>query len=228
MSKPSLNSQVIREFVNSILLLSLFCVLLTVARFVLAGNYDYWFLVWNLILAWVPLFAAWKLYTRTEKLGLVWSKINSLLFLVWLFFLPNAFYLFTDFVHLERLSGMPITYDIVLISSYAINGMILGFASLLMLHQRSLKRFGGNGHWLPVAALLASGFAIYLGRELRWNSWDIIFNPLGILFDVSERVINPTEYSLTFATTILFFGFLGLSYLVLWRAIKLITARQSK
>lgn len=228
MSKPSLSGGVVRDYVNALLYLTLFSVLITVARFLLAGNYDYWFLVWNLILAWVPLVAAWYLYGRTQKLGLIWSKTNIALFVIWLLFLPNAFYIFTDFIHLYRFGGVPLMYDIVLISTFALTGLILGFTSLMLVHKRALQRFKNYGHWLPVAALLASGFAIYLGRELRWNSWDIIFNPFGILFDVSERVLNPTEYSLTFATTLLFFGFLGLTYLTVWRAINSFIARQSK
>lgn len=228
MNKPSLSSGPIRDYFNALLALTLFSFILTVTRFVLAVNYDYWFLVWNLILAWIPLVAAWYLYLRTAKFGLVWSKANTILFIIWLLFLPNAFYIFTDFIHLYRYSGVPLMYDIVLISTYSLAGLILGFTSLMMVHKRAVQRFGKQGHWLPVGALLASGFAIYLGRELRWNSWDVIFNPFGILFDISERFLNPTEYSLTFATTILFFGFLGLTYLVVWRAIKIFITRQPK
>lgn len=225
MSKPSLNNRYIREFLNSLILLSLFSVGLTISRFLVAENYNYWFLAWNLILAWVPLIFAWFLYARTAKFGLVWSKLNVFLFTVWLLFLPNAFYIFTDFIHLNEYRNVPLTFDVVLISSYAITGMILGFASLMMLHSRALKRFGRQGHYLVPIALLASGFAIYLGRELRWNSWDIIFNPFGILFDVSEIIINPIDQSLSILTTVLFFGLLSLVYLVIWRAVRVLTTR---
>jgi uncharacterized membrane protein len=228
MSQLNLSNGATRDFLNALLLFNLFALAIMVARFLLAGNYDYWFLVWNLFLAWVPLVSAWFLYNRTSKYGLTWSKANIALFVVWLLFLPNAFYIFTDFIHLYRYGGVPLMYDIVLISTYSLIGMILGFISLIMVHKRALKRFGTAGHWLPVAALLASGFAIYLGRELRWNSWDVIFNPFGILFDVSERFLNPSEHTLTFVTTLLFFGFLGLTYLVVWRAVNLIAARQHK
>lgn len=66
-------------------------------------------------------------------------------------------------------------------------------------------------------ALLLSSFAIYLGRYLRWNTWDIIINPAGLIFDVSDRIINPGTYSLTFIVTAVFFVVLGSAYAVVYR-----------
>ena len=222
MSKPTLSSQAVKEYLFSLFFITIFCLVLTVFRFILAGNFSYWFLAWNLFLAWVPLFASWYLYKRTYKFGLTWSKTNILLFTVWLLFLPNAFYIFTDFIHLDRLDGVPKMYDIVLISCYAINGMLLGYTSLYLVHTRAVQRFKSKGHFVPILALLAVGFAIYLGRVLRWNSWDVLFNPFGLLFDISERFINPTEYAGTFMTTFLFFGFLSVVYYAIWCLINLL------
>ena len=92
----------------------------------------------------------------------------------------------------------------------------------LLVHIRALTLYGRRGHLVAGIALLLSGFAIYLGRYLRWNSWDVITNPLGLLFDVSGRIVNPIENPLTFSTTILFFGFLAVLYTVIWRAARLI------
>lgn len=212
-------------YVLSLVLLSFFAVVLSFARFVIAGDLRYDFLIWNLFLAWVPLIFAWLLYARTPK-GLSWSWANFSLFVVWLIFLPNAFYLITDFIHLRRTSQVDVVFDIMLFSTYAICGIILGLTSLYLVHTRAIKRFGQNAHYLPVAVLLLCGFAIYLGRYLRWNSWDIITNPFGLLFDVSSSVIDPVNHSLTFVTTLLFYSFLGLLYFVLWQAIA--TIRSSK
>jgi uncharacterized membrane protein len=79
------------------------------------------------------------------------------------------------------------------------------------------------GHLLPLAALLLSGFAIYLGRYLRWNSWDILTNPFGLLFDVANNFVNAGEHIFSFSVTLLFFTFLSVIYFVLWRAIQTIT-----
>ncbi len=202
----------------SLVLLSSFATLLSFIRFYIAGNTLYDFLILNLFLAWLPLIVAWFLYRRTPK-GLVWSWPNFGLFAVWLLFLPNAFYLITDFIHLRYTSQVDIVFDVILFGTYTFCGVILGLTSLYLVHVRAIKRFGARGHYLPAVVLLLCGFAIYLGRYLRWNSWDIITNPFGLLFDVSSSVIDPVNHPLTFATTLLFYGFFGLLYFVVWQAI---------
>jgi uncharacterized membrane protein len=205
-------------FVLSLAAFTVFAVVLSFIRFVISGTTRYDFLIWNLFLAWLPLIFAWLLYIRTPK-GLTWSWPNFGLFAAWLIFLPNAFYLVTDFIHLRRTSQVDIVFDIILFSTYAFCGIILGLTALYLVHTSAIKRFGTRAHYLPAAVLLLCGFAIYLGRYLRWNSWDIITNPFGLLFDVSSSVIDPANHPLTFATTLLFYGFLGLLYLVVWQGI---------
>ena len=207
-----------KGFVLSLLFLSFFAIILSFIRFNVANSTQYDFLMWNLILAWIPLILAWILYVRTPK-GLAWSWPNFGIFAVWLLFLPNAFYLITDFIHLRRNSQVDIVFDVILFGTYTFCGVILGLTSLYLVHIRTIKRFGAIGHYLPAVVLLLCGFAIYLGRYLRWNSWDIITNPFGLLFDVSSSVIDPVNHPLTFATTLLFFGLFGLIYFVVWQAI---------
>lgn len=209
-------------FVFWLLLFSLFGVVLNIVRMIATDSYRLGFLPWNLLLAWLPLIFAWLLYQNTSKFGLVWSKKNAVLFTLWLLFLPNAFYIITDYIHLADSRPENLVFDVALITTYMFVGVILGVTSLLLVHDRALKRFGRNAHWLPMGVILASGFAIYLGRYLRWNSWDIIFNPLGLLYDVSDRVVNPTEHSLTFVTTLLFFALLSLLYWSVWSARNLV------
>jgi uncharacterized membrane protein len=96
-----------------------------------------------------------------------------------------------------------------------------------LVHIRAIKRFGTRAHYIPAVVLLLCGFAIYLGRYLRWNSWDIITNPFGLLFDVSSSVIDPVSHTLTFVTTLLFYSFLGLLYFVLWQAIATIRGQKN-
>lgn len=209
------------NYFYSLIVLSAFAAFLSVFRILIAHNDRYWFLVWNLFLAWLPLGFAWLLYKKTPK-GLIWSWQNFALFVLWLVFLPNAFYLISDFVHLHATGEVSLMYDVVLFSSYAWCGFLLGYSSLYLVHMRALKRFGQKAHWLVVFSLLLSGFAIYLGRYLRWNSWDIILNPFGLLFDITDRIVNPAEHILTFSSTLLFFAFLSVIYFVLYNAIKTI------
>lgn len=208
----------VQLFVQSLIALSIFAASLSIYRMFLTQSDRYWFLLWNLFLAWLPLLFAWILYKRSLA-GLHWSAINFMLFALWLLFLPNAFYLISDFIHLRVPTNANIMYDVVLLGTYALSGMILGYISLFLIHKRLYQRFNKKAHLFIGATLLLCGFAIYLGRYLRWNSWDILVNPFGLLFDVTDRFINPTDHIITFSTTLLFFAFLSTIYLVIWRAV---------
>lgn len=223
MTKLISPSRRVQLFAQSLFLVSGFAVSLSVYRIFAAQSDRYWFLIWNLFLAWLPLLFAWVLYRRTPK-GLTWSVTNFMLFLLWLLFLPNAFYLVSDLIHLRVTPEIGIMYDVVLLTTYAFAGLMLGYMSLFLMHLRSFQRFGNWAHVMVAVALLLSGFAIYLGRYLRWNSWDILVNPFGLLFDVSDRLINPGEHILTFSTTMLFFTFLAVIYLVIWRAVGVVAS----
>jgi uncharacterized membrane protein len=75
-------------------------------------------------------------------------------------------------------------------------------------------------HIMIASVLLLCSFAIYLGRYLRWSTWDVLVNPAGVVFDVSDRIINPVSHGQTFSTTLTFFLLLGSMYLVIWQAIR--------
>ena len=188
-----------------------------------AWRYDlggYWFLIWNLFLAWLPLgFAIWLKHYLKKNTWLSWQAV--ILSLLWLGFLPNSFYMVTDLIHLQTDFINTSLFAAVMMFSFAINGVILGFISLFMIHRLLLARSTRpQAHYTIAAVLLLSSFAIYLGRYLRWSTWDVLVNPAGLLFDVSDRVfINPTSHPQMFVTTAIFFVLLCSIYIVLWQAI---------
>ncbi len=209
------------QFLLSIGVLNMLAIILLTYRIDKTGTYRYWFLAWNLFLAWLPVIFAWQLHKRTAR-GLALSWQTATLFVLWLLFLPNAFYLITDFIHLRPTGEVSLVSDIVLFSVYAWCGFVLGYLALFLVHRRAVQRFGQYGHWLPVVTLLLSGFAIYLGRYLRWNSWDIVLNPLSVLFDVSDQLINPLNTRFTLGTTGLIFLLLSSLYFVLCATLRLV------
>ncbi|OGL38025.1 hypothetical protein A3J32_01995 [Candidatus Saccharibacteria bacterium RIFCSPLOWO2_02_FULL_46_7] len=98
---------------------------------------------------------------------------------------------------------------------------MLGFASLLIFHQALLKRLKKrSAHQIIAGIILLCSFAIYLGRYLRWNTWDVLINPAGLLFDVSDRLLNPSSHPQTFVTTLSFFVLLGSTYTVVWQMVQ--------
>lgn len=190
-------------------------------------THDFWYLIWNLFLAWLPLvFVLWLLWV-IKRWG--WTSwIGIALTLLWLNFLPNSFYMVSDIIHLQDYQRMNIVFDAVMFSMFVLTGLLLGYTSLYLVHMELIKRLKKMTAWVWVIAVLAlCSFAIYLGRDLRMNSWDILTNPAGILFDISDPIANPTTHGLVFTTTLTFFTFLASVYAAVWQLVGAIAKHSS-
>ncbi len=203
-------------------------VLLLAVRMIVAGNTRFWFMIWNLFLAWLPVIFALGFRVNLAKHRLyAWQ--NLLLLGLWLGFLPNAFYLMSDLIHLQSSGETSILYDIAMMMSFIINGLILGYLSIYIVHVQLLKQWSVKAVlWFLGFIFLANGFAIYLGRYLRWNTWDILINPFGIIFDLSERVINPVFHAQTYIVTLTFFVLISATYAVIYQLIKVLSTTSER
>jgi len=216
---------------GTLFLSSLVSVGLFFADSVLNHNFGYWFLVWNLLLAWLPLiFMLWLRRMLRRRRWSSWPGIT--LSVLWIGFLPNSFYIVTDLIHLLDVPSTDTLFDATMMTSFVVTGLVLGYTSLFLFHLELRKRLPRvTANKLIALILLLCSFAIYLGRDLRWNSWDLFLNPAGILFDVSDRLIAPSSYPGMYITTGSFFVLLGMFYLITWHivsAVKLTTIEQSQ
>jgi uncharacterized membrane protein len=180
------------------------------------------YLVWNLFLAWLPLVFAVRLVSvLRRKLWSSWEAMATSL--LWLVFLPNSFYMISDFIHLEDVRRVDILFDTVMFTSFIYTGVALGFSSLYLIHLQFRRRFSSRtaAAWIAFT-LLVSSAAVYVGRDLRWNSWDVLTNPGGVLFDISDRLIHPGQYPQMVVTVISFFVLLGSMYGLLWHGARLL------
>ena len=177
------------------------------------GKQTFFFLNWNLFLAWIPYLIALSLPYFYQKLN---SKIliGCLLF-AWLLFFPNAPYILTDFLHLQKRTSIPIWFDLMLLSSFAWTGLMLGYLSLLEVKRFLLMFFSKKiVHYLSIFSIVLCGFGIYLGRFQRWNSWDILTQPSSLFMDILNVLILPQTIGLTFVfSTFLLLGYLMLTAL---------------
>ncbi|AOW21746.1 DUF1361 domain-containing protein [Urechidicola croceus] len=190
-----------------------YCMLLVIFRVQMTNSYFYLFLIWNLFLAYIP-FGISTLLSQNKRLQNSNYKFWSL-FIIWLLFLPNAPYIITDLFHLNRGKAMPVWYDLLVISSFAINGFFLFFISINDIHLIIKEKFSNSKAWIvSVSTFFLCGFGIYLGRFLRWNSWDIIQKPFQLVNDIVERVLYPMQHLKTWGVTIGFGLFFTLSFLV--------------
>jgi uncharacterized membrane protein len=192
----------------------------SVGRAVLTHSKMYLFLNWNLFLAIIP----WAISTGIViKPGLRRSRILiAALLALWLLFFPNAPYILTDLFHLNAGSKAPVWFDLVLVILFAWTGLLFGFLSLADIEGIFLRRLP---RWIVVVLssgmLFIGSFGIYLGRYLRWNSWDILRDPFRLLDDIGGRIVNPAAYPRTWGMTIM----LGLLLNVIYWSLRLVAGR---
>lgn len=189
-----------------------FPVALVIARSLYPREITATFLIWNLFLAWLPLlFAALAIWVERRSLLLAILPAAA-----WLAFLPNAPYLVTDLMHLAADSRVPVLFDTVMLFTFALYGLALGLVSLRWMQSAVARRWGRWLGWgFVLGTLGAAGFGIYLGRYVRWNSWDLVTRPELLLQDVLVRLVNPIQHWHTWAMTALFAGLLVFTYWLL-------------
>ena len=167
---------------------------LLIGRMRLSGTHTYIFLFWNILLAWIPYLVSLAMTVLHQQAPLRrWTM--ALLGAIWFCFLPNAPYLVTDLMHLRHNAEVPLIYDVGMLASVAWTGSFLAVASLRMVQTMVRRAYGAIVGWLFVLTVIGcSGFGIYLGRVLRWNSWDVLMNPRAVLADVLPRAANPLAH----------------------------------
>lgn len=215
-------NKVMARFLEAEALLTLLCLLLLVFRAINTSTLRYWFIPANLVLAWGGLFFSLALVAGHHRWRwLNWK--NLLLLLAWLFFLPNTWYTLTDFIHVYPTGEISELFDIVLMANFALVGMSLGFASLLTVHKELARRLSGlKAYVLIELVIVLASYGIYLGRVLRWNSWDALSNPTGIIINFSDRIIDPLGHPHVFLLAGLFFVLISVVYFVLWRTLEVV------
>jgi uncharacterized membrane protein len=199
----------------AVLLSSALAVMLFAGRIYLSRTIVFAFLGWNLVLAWVPyLLSLWADQLHRHYPRYWWGLFVP--GVLWIAFFPNASYILTDFWHLAERPPVPIWYDIGLLAVFSLSGLFLAVLSLRVM-QRLVRYYVGNAlSWLFVMVVAGlSGLGVYLGRFLRWNSWDLLLHPRGVLADVATRLANPLAHRQTFGVTFLFGAILFLCYLAL-------------
>jgi uncharacterized membrane protein len=194
------------SFKQLIYLFTAFGTSLLMYRIYKSEGLSYIFLAWNLFLAFVPWWISNNL-KKVENLGFV----HVPLLIIWLLFLPNSLYILTDLFHLKPRDPFPLWYDLVLVLSFALIGMIVFLQSLkdmFNILQKYLKPV-----YLtiitPIIFWLIS-FGLYLGRYLRFNSWNVVNHPFRLLRQSIDVVFEKD----TIAFTLIFSAFICFLYYI--------------
>ena len=208
--------------VAALALLTLFTLAMLASRMAYTGTHGHSWLAWNLFLAWIPFALALLLYERVRAGAPL--RVIVPLGLLWLVFFPNAPYLVTDLKYVGGGGRIPVLYDVLLFSAGAWTGLLLGLTSLFLVHMVVRRLVGTVNAWALVAAVLSlSSFGIYLGRVQRWNSWDVVANPVPLAAQLLQGLAHPLDYPRPLGLTVLLTAFLLTSYLVLYSFARLST-----
>ncbi|MCI1858689.1 MAG: DUF1361 domain-containing protein [Sporolactobacillus sp.] len=188
--------------------------LLSLLAFALNRNLLHLVLLWNDFLALIPLWLANRFESALRRR----SAAAILFVFLWLIFFPNAPYMLTDFIHLQNVSFysvspyLPAVYSrqlsvwigLIQMGIGVLVGIASGMFSLYIVHRALTRRFESQrAALLLMPVFLLSGYAMYIGRFLRLNSWDV-FRPQ-LLF---AAILRPTFFSLVMA---ILFGWFILS-----------------
>jgi uncharacterized membrane protein len=162
------------------------------------------FLGWNMVLAtMVYALSQLILYLDQKRSSLLWILI---VFGLWILFFPNAIYIITDFIHLEAYDFFieyPSVYvmeinDWLVMAHITIGALIamkLGMSSVIKLEQRFLERLKLKPYKIIILTALfgISSVGIYIGRFLRFNSWDVLR-----LFSIIVQLFEQWNFMMMF------------------------------
>ena len=171
----------------------------------LAASHGPW-MQWNLILAVVPVAMAWVLFgSGRERTLWWWSGVFA--FVV---FLPNAPYVLTDSVHLLddiRQTRSDLFVIGAIVPMYAAF-FLIGTGCYIAALNRAVGEFARTARSQRQLELISHGVCavgIFLGRVLRYNSWQVVTHPLRILRAI-PMALSPwgiAFIALTFAALVL-------------------------
>lgn len=184
---------------------SVVSVLLAKARIAYSNSNDYGTLIWNLGLAWIPFVFASVAYVVSWSRKLLYLVVPICAF-IWLIFFPNAPYILTDFQHLSSTTNnAPVWYDVLMLIWFAWTGLFLGLISLHFMQEIVTRAFGRVPGWLfTILVTVLSSIGILLGRFYRWNSWDILGDPMPIAHDILGWLRHPFANLRVYGFTLLF------------------------
>jgi uncharacterized membrane protein len=188
--------------IESMLLLSVcFTLFLIGFRILYWHQLLFTFYIWNLFLAVIPLLLSRQLHK--------WQKFNIAIFpllFCWILFLPNAPYIITDIFHFYERPPVPKWFDLLLVTSAAFNGLMLGMVSLIQVEHFLRKHLSSLQVNLSMLAIILScAYGVYLGRFLRFNSWDIFTRTNALFHQLAGSLVCPRQHVSLWAFT-MFFG----------------------
>ena len=173
---------------------------------------------WNVFLAGLGVLFAWVFRNTKHGFG------QTLVFALWLLFVPNTIYLLTDLIHLPgQWTGAGMAERLVLAGQYGLIvylGILTYLKSMGMLTQgvyrwtrnrrAALARVvRGRVPLLMLGLNYLIAFGVVMGRMMRTNSWYVVTDPGRVAADMWAVLVSAKMM----AGVAMMFGLLQLLYL---------------
>lgn len=195
-------------------------------------------MLWNIFLAWVPTFIIGlgiMLIIAFSNQHAWQIAILCVTLLLWFLSFPNAPYLITElnFSHRRPDEEVPLYFDIMQTLSLTAAGLFVGQFSLILVHVMLIVIFSpgysaagqlvvpGLSWGLIMVCIYLAGFAIYLGRNVRVNSWDVI-KPWRFIKKLFIHLRQPGETSAAFGYLVFYGTFIAIMHTVFFGIIQLL------
>jgi len=178
-----------------------------------SGSSFYRFLVWNLVLAWIPVGAALACNAFARSHAYVLAVAAGV---IWILFFPNAPYMLTDYIHIREFPlASPLWWDVLMLSSFVWTSLMLGFFSLYQMQDVWRAHWGRVISWLLAALALGfASFGVYLGRFVRLNSWDALLHPRSVAHIIASQLEDPVHQPRLIGVLGLLTAFMLIAYVV--------------
>lgn len=202
----------LRSEIDKLLIFSsLFSIVLAFVRVAYTGQLLFLSLIWNLFLAFVPFALTTFLIQRPHLIKDKWKL--SLVSIAWLLFIPNSFYIITDLFHLQKRFLIPLWFDLALIFSFVWNGLLFGILSVRQMEKIWSLKWRWSEFLFIYPVMLLNAIGIYIGRYLRYNTWDIISDPFDLSEDILYLIIHPIRNRFDWSMIFCFSVFMTILYL---------------
>lgn len=210
-------------------LLNLYALVLVIARARVYRTPLYRPMLWNIWLSIAPVLVL-AIGGLAGLVGLLLSRplgvvLLVLVGLVWVLLLPNASYLITELnqSHRREDDPVPLWYDIILVISLAMSGVVNTVLNVFLLHFIvTITVYGDFGPYflrpgalaIVAVVMLLIAFGMYLGRYPRFNSWDVR-HPRSFITKLRTHFADRANLAACAGFTGTYAVFLCLMYLVM-------------
>ena len=158
-------------------------------RCIFTLNLHYTFLIWNLLISFVPYIISKKLVSVKHN-----NFASFLLLLGWLIFFPACIYPLTDLLQLKPTGEISLIYDTLMFLSFAVAGLLPGLLSL-----RNIETFlkhhtsGFFTKFSLIAFIFISSYSVCLVRFLHLKDWDVISDFKRMVFASRHSILYPAD-----------------------------------